>query len=156
MQSGNNLPHYGVTYCLHLLPCNINNSKKKVLTFATFQHLACFSTHTKFHLSSQITSFVSSSLITSLFSLFILVFTSLPLLYFFPISFVCLSYCHSPSLSFLPLSFLSLHFSPFRLPNTTDHVQDQISYSDLSFCFTFTAPSYHILLPILYSTQIHT
>jgi len=35
--------------------------------------------------------------------------------------------------------------------HTTDHIQDQISYSDVSSCLTFTEPSYHFLLPCLHS-----
>jgi hypothetical protein len=43
--------------------------------------------------------------------LFILVFPSLLLLHFFPISFICLSYCHSSSLSSLSVIPLTTFFT---------------------------------------------
>ena len=39
------------------------------------------------------------------------------------------------------------HHSDYQTLQTMYRTQDQISYSDLSSCFTFTDPSYHILLP---------
>jgi len=100
-QSGNNLPHYGVTHCLHLLPSNIKNSKK-ILAFDTVQHLACFSTHTKFHLSSQIISFLSSSHIIFLFSIsYLYFFHALCYIFFSSLLFVCCIIIPHPFLLYL-------------------------------------------------------
>jgi hypothetical protein len=108
MQSSNNLLHYEGTCCLHLLPCHIKKfyMKSLHLTHSNIWPVLAHAQVSSFMLDYFFHIFIPNYLS---FLLSAIVFPSLLLLYFFPTSFICLSYCHSSSLSCLSLSYHSLY-----------------------------------------------
>ena len=117
MQSGNNLSHYGGTYCLHLLPCNIKIFYKKSLHF-THSIIWPILTHPK------VTSFRSNYCFHSFF-----------LHHLSSFCYNCISL--SPSAMFLSHLFYLSAVSPFLIPFFS------ISFIPLIIFFTIQTTKYY-------------